>query len=91
MRGTVKVKRPRISTLKVRPPFRKLPAFNVDATVLSFLGYDDEIFALLCLLDHNSSMYGTSHAEYLSPFLVKYKKEITQTLQFRAEITKGAR
>ena len=86
---SLKVSRLKNNTLKVRPPFYNLSAFNVDAVILSFLGYEDEIFALLTLLDHNSSLYGMSHKEYLRPFLVKYQKEITQTLQFRADIAKS--
>ena len=42
------------SSLKIRPPLVKLPAYNVNAITLSFMGYFDEVFALLCLLNKNS-------------------------------------
>ena len=35
------------ASIKVRPPLTSLPAFTVDAIVLSYLGYEDEIFKLL--------------------------------------------
>ena len=78
------------SSLKVRPPFPKLPAFSVDAIVLSLVGYEDEVIALLRLLSHNTSAYERSHKSFYGPFLVKYSKEFTGTLSFRAEI-KGVR
>ena len=48
------VRRDKESSLKVRPPFPKLPAFSVDAIVLSLVGYEDEVIALLRLLSHNT-------------------------------------
>ena len=78
------------SSLKVRPPFPKLPAFAVNAIVLSLVGYEDEVIALLRLLSHNTSTYERSHKSFYGPFLVKYSKEFTGTLSFRAEI-KGVR
>ena len=45
------------SSLKVRPPFTKLPAFTVNAIVLSYIGYEDEVFALLLLLNRNCGLY----------------------------------
>ena len=78
------------SSLKVRPPFPKLPAFSVDAIVLSLVGYEDEVIALLRLLSHNTATYERSHKSFYGPFLVKYSKEFTGTLSFRAEI-KGVR
>ena len=45
------------SSLKVRPPFRNLAAFNVGAIVLSYVGYEDEVYALLCLLNRNAKLY----------------------------------
>ena len=51
---SMKIQRPKESSLKVRPPFPKLGAFNVDAIVLSFVGYEDEVFALLKLLSRNA-------------------------------------
>ena len=35
------------ASIKVRPPLTSLPAFTVDAIVLSYLGYEDEILTLL--------------------------------------------
>ena len=84
------VRRDKESSLKVRPPFPKLPAFSVDAIVLSLVGYEDEVIALLRLLSHNTSVYERSHKGFYGPFLVKYSKEFTGTLSFRAEI-KGVR
>ena len=78
------------SSIKVRPPFPKLPAFSVDAIVLSLVGYEDEVIALLRLLSHNTRAYERSHKGFYGPFLMKYSKEFTGTLSFRAEI-KGVR
>ena len=74
------------SSLKVRPPFPKLSAFSVDAIILSLVGYEDEVVALLRLLSYNTSLYERSHKGFYGPFLVKYSKEFTQTLQARKEI-----
>ena len=68
------------SSLKTRPPFPKLSAFSVDAIVLSFLGYEDEVHSLLRLLNHNCAVYERSHKDFYGPFLIKYSKEFTQTL-----------
>ena len=32
---------------KVKPPFTDLPAFNVAATIMSFMGYQDQMMHLL--------------------------------------------
>ena len=89
---SVKLKIQKESSLKVRPPLQpKLPAFNVGAIVLSYVGYEDEVFSLLCLLNRNGRLYQFSHREYLRPFLNVYKKEITECLEFRADIVKGTR
>ena len=79
---TIKLSIDHNSSLKVRPPFIKLPAFNVDAIVLSYIGYEDEVFSLLCLLNKNCHLYSSSHKEVLKTFVVKYKKEITNQLEF---------
>lgn len=73
----MKLKIGKESSLKVRPPFPKLPAFNVNAIVLSFIGYEDEVFMLLVLLNRNCGLYQVSHKEYYGPFLVRYSKEFT--------------
>ena len=39
---------------KVEPPFPALPAFSLDALILSFVGYSDEIAELLNLLNTNT-------------------------------------
>lgn len=54
---SVALKVERESSLKVRPPFRNLAAFNVGAIVLSYVGYEDEVYALLCLLNKNAKLY----------------------------------
>ena len=48
---------------KVKPPFTDLPAFNVAATIMSFLGYQDEMMSLLAQLNHNSILYSERHFE----------------------------
>lgn len=35
------------ASMKVRPPLTALPAFTIDAIILSFMGFEDEIFKLL--------------------------------------------
>ena len=65
------------TSMKVRPPLSGLPAFTVDAIVLSYMGYEDEIFKLLNQLNNNGRLYAVAHASYLKPFLSQYKKEIT--------------
>ena len=35
------------ATKKVKPPFTDLPAFNVAATIMSFMGYQDQMMSML--------------------------------------------
>ena len=81
---TVKLNLNLQNSLKVRPPLVKLPAFSVDAVVLSFAGFEDEVIALLTLLNRNCKLYAYSHKDYLKAFLVKYKKVISHKLEFNA-------
>ena len=41
-------------TERVKPPFPALPGFSLDALILSFLGYADEVAQLLNLLNVNA-------------------------------------
>ena len=77
------------TSMKVRPPLTALPAFTIDAIILSFMGFEDEIFKLLGQLNNNGRLYAVAHADFLRPFLSQYKKEITGELQFVAEMAKG--
>ena len=40
--------------ISCKPPFTKLPSFLVDAIILSYAGFDEEVFSLLMLLNTNS-------------------------------------
>ena len=57
---------------KVKPPFPKLPVFNVSALILSFTGYRDDMETLLNLLSHNSAKYMAIHSNILAAFLLPW-------------------
>ena len=67
--------------VKVKPPFPKLPIFNVSAQILSYLGYQDEIVSFLYLLNHNSKHYVEAHFGILPQFIT-WRPEITRTITF---------
>ena len=66
---------------KVKPPFTDLPAFNVAATIMSFLGYQDEMMSLLAQLNHNSILYSERHFEILQSFIA-WRPEFVRKLHF---------
>ena len=66
---------------KVKPPFTDLPAFNVAATIMSFLGYQDEMMSLLAQLSHNSILYSERHFEILQSFIT-WRPEFVRNLHF---------
>ena len=67
------------ATKKVKPPFTDLPAFNVAATIMSFLGYQDQMMSMLAQLSHNSVLYAERHFEILQSFIT-WRPEITRQL-----------
>ena len=56
--------------------------FNVSATILSYLGYLDEIEKLLPLLDHNSRRYLKGHFSILTEFLPIWPPVIEKLIEF---------
>ena len=59
-----KTLRPKVlnASMKVPPPLSGLPAFTVDAIILSYMGFEDEIFKLLNQLNNNGRLYAVAHA-----------------------------
>ena len=47
--------------IKVQTPFPKLKSFLSAAIIFSYLGYEDEIKALLLLLSHKTGLYYQKH------------------------------
>ena len=62
--------------VKVRPPFPSLAVFNVAAIILSYVGYQDGVKALMSLLCHNTRFYLTAHKEILKSFVIEWKPVI---------------
>ena len=58
---------------KVRPPFPKLPIFNVAATILSYYGYNDKVRRLLKGVSRNTRKYFLCHKEILKAFIKVWK------------------
>ena len=58
--------------IKVQTPFPKLKSFLSAAIIFSYLGYEDEIKALLQLLSHKTGLYYQKHQKTLEAFLVKF-------------------
>ena len=57
---------------KVSTPFPGLKSFLSAAVIFSYLGYEDEIIALLRRLSKNTGLYQLKHQGSLNPFLVKF-------------------
>ena len=57
---------------KVQAPFPKLKSFLSAAVIFSFLGYEDEVKALLMLLSNKTGLYFKKHQKNLEAFLVKF-------------------
>ena len=67
---------------KVRPPFPALPAFTVSATILQFIGFEDEIQKLMNRLNRNTTQYFICHKHILRGFMDRWKPEIMTMLEF---------
>ena len=58
--------------VKIRHPFPPLPSYQVALQILCFLGYSDEVTALLNLLCCNTQTYLQRHRDTLESFLVAW-------------------
>ena len=67
---------------KVKPPFPMLPAFTVCASILQFVGFEDEIQALMNLLSGNTSDYFKCHKYILRGFMDNWRPEIAMMIEF---------
>ena len=65
---------------KILPPFNNLPIFNANATILSYLAYQDEVFALLSLLSRRAKRFSEAHKEILDNFLYVWEPKLTGVL-----------
>jgi len=61
---------------KAKLPFAMLESFAASAEVLSFVGYSDEVNALLKQLSHRTRRYGLSHMDILRGFLQVFQPAI---------------
>ena len=67
---------------KVRPPFANLEIFNVGALILTYYGFDDEVWDLLQVLSQNARRYCRSHTDILKGFLIKWPSEAEDFMTF---------
>ena len=67
---------------KVKIPFSALQSFHATAVVLSYVGYEDQVFLLLQSINKNTYAYFMLHKIQLLGFLVKFKPEIDQAIEF---------
>ena len=68
----------------MKPPFPKLPIFNVTALVLSYVAYIDDVHELLNVLSKGTALYHRKHEAILSQFMTVYKPQLT-TISFGDE------
>ena len=71
-----------MNEIKVKPPFPALPVFNVDALILSFFGFSDEVNTLLVLLSHKCLSYYKVHKQILDSFLIAWNPKVSNTIDF---------
>ena len=65
----------------VYPPFASLPSFNVDATILSYVYYNEDAQRFLTKLSKNAGKYYENHKNILKGF-IKQAPKLTNTLEF---------
>ena len=61
---------------KAKLPFAMLESFAACAAVLSFVGYCDEVNALLRQISHRTRQYGLSHQDILRGFIQEFQPAI---------------
>ena len=59
-----------MNDIKVKPPFTNLAVFNVNATILSYIGFKHEVLYILKQLAVNSKRYCSHHKDILDNYLV---------------------
>ena len=63
---------------KAKLPFAKLESFAASAEVLSFVGYSDEVNALLKQISHRTRLYGLSHQDILRGFVQEFNPTVIE-------------
>ena len=58
---------------KAKLPLTFLPSFNVTALILSYIGFADEVNALILQLSWLTRKYSKGHREILDGFLIKWE------------------
>ena len=64
-------KSPEVSP-RATPPFPALPSFNCAATILAYVGHDEEVGILCNDLSHNAANYFKTHETILRGFVDEY-------------------